>query len=311
MSGATARVVSAGAIDTGELADEIRDWLRGVGGAPLTVIELWRVGDPHVVKSFPIAENADADELCSALCSKAQRDADAFKGDPQVYQFRAFFGKGAQHPQATFSASFTGAYFAPSTAGKSYPANYEGALALSMNHADESARLLNAGHREIQNTTAQLIRDLREECGKLRTENRDLLAALRGIADANREAEAEARKEEREGERWDQFLGFARVLVPSAINKIAGAKILPEVTSPIVEQFNTFFDTLDAEQVEKITSMVRPEQAIALADVFTNFIDRREKKRALANLVVQVEQSKKAAPLNGAQSAPMLGAGKV
>jgi hypothetical protein len=307
---AVARVVSAGAIDTGELADEIREWLAGIGGAPLVSIELWRVGDPHVVKTFPIVEGTDADELCSAICSKAQRDADAFKGDPQVYQFRAFFGKGAMHPQATFSASFAGAYFAPSTAGKSYPANYEGALALSMNHADESVRQLNGGHREIMSTTTQLLRDVREENKNLRAELREALGALRAIADENREAERDARKEAAEGERWDQFLGFARVLVPSAINRIAGAKILPEVTSPIVEQFNTFFDTLDTEQVEKITSMVRPEQAIALADVFTNFIERREKKRALATLVAKVEQTKKPA-LNGAAAAPMLGAGKV
>lgn len=292
INGGRVQPVASGYFDESDFAAEVADWMQGRGGEPLVQIELSRTGDPHPTKTFLVNENTNVDQLVSGLVQKAQRDADAYRGDPQVYQFRAYFGAGARTPLETYSATFVGAYMATGHAQRSFPATHEGALALTMQGLGESNRTLTQSHTITVNALHRIIDTLTKRLAEKEAQEAATLALYKELLLTDRDEKRQAREEEASAKRWDETLSLLKVLLPSAMNKLLGAKVLPEMTSPLLEELRQFFDTLEPAQVETITSALKVNQGIAFADIINKFLDDRDRKGALARIAALGEQLK-------------------
>jgi hypothetical protein len=269
------------------------------------------VGSPHPLKSWRPKgsadrfESSDVHELVTQLHARAQKDADAWKGEPQTYQLLAYFGGGTT-PGATFSATYTGRRHGPQLAGSSMQPTYEGALALMMRHADNAMQRADAKDAIL----LDVVREQRGEVVTLRQERGEVWAFAADLAFTDRESKAQAAREAKEAERWDRALSVLGVLLPSIVNKLAGSPLLPETTSPLLEQFRNVFSMMSPEHVEKLSGVFgdKPEIMIAITDVFSKFIDDSDKRKALATLIVKAENAVPAGapPTQQQQRSPLL-----
>ncbi len=286
--------IASGTFDESDFAAEVASWLDGRGGEPLACVELWRNGEPHPTKAWDVNEQSEATQLISSMVQKAQRDADAFRGDPQIYTFRAFFGVGARAPLESYSASLTGQYLAPQQSGRSFPASPEGTLALAMQHADASTAMMLSGFKVAFDSQQYQIRSLTAQLGELSGREKEAMKLYAELLTADRDIKRQERADAASEERWNQVWKLLSVMLPSAVNKITGVKVLPEVTTPLLEEFRHFFDTLDAKQVDAFTAAMTIDQGIAFADILNKFLDDKDRKGALANILALAQQAKKA-----------------
>lgn len=303
----------AGSIEVHDFAATVRDWVEnGQYGEKLRMIELRHVGSPHPIKRYAIADETNVDELVGQLLSRAQRDADAFKGDPQTYEFLAYFGGGSEAggPSETYRGTFTGTLGTRGNTRSTIEPTYEGALALALRHADAMAGRAQDAHESLREENNRL----RAENAALREERAQVWDALMALTDARQQAERDARKEASEQARWDDVMGSLKIMIPAAVNRIAGQQILPEVNSPVVEMLRQAFDQMDSKHVEALSQAFadKPQVMIALSEVFTKFIDDKEKRAAMASVVAQTKMMPPAPPkgpriggLNGASHAQL------
>lgn len=302
------RVIGAGPFDPADFVRELREAIDdGCGGEPLSAVEVQHVGSPHPMKTWTVREGVDVDELASQIIGRTQRDADAWKGEPQTYQFRFFYGVGAQQPMQVYSGSFCGVGVSSGAAGRSYPANGEGVTGLSISMAGESHRTLLDGYATAIRSLEQQLRDARGEIATLTKERADVWKLYADLLTVDREAKAAAAQAERDDKLWQDALGMLKALAPSAINRLTGTQLLPEVNTPELLQFKGLFDTLAPDQIEKITGVLTPQQGIALADLFNVFLDGRDRQKALADVVARVEVARKTG-LTAGHNAPQLAA---
>jgi hypothetical protein len=308
MSGnARPRVLAALPFDASDFVCELREaFEQGCGGELLSAVELQHVGSAHPAKTWKVTPQTDVDELASLVIGRAQRDADAWRGEPQTYEFRFYYGANASVPLQTYPGTFVGQAFAQHATAKSFPATQEGVTACSVSMAAESHSTLLAGYRTALDNLTQQLAAARSENAILTKERAEVWDLYASLLTADRDAKAQAARDERDGRMWDDAVGMLKVLGPTAINRLTGTNLLPEVTTPEIAQFKTLFDTLGAEQIEKITGLLTPQQGIALADLLNNFLDGRDKQRAIADVVARVEVAKKTG-LNG-HNAPQLAA---
>lgn len=295
----------AGSIEVHDFAATVRDWVEnGQYGEKLRMIELRHVGSPHPVKRFVLTDETNVDELIGQLLSRAQRDADAFKGDPQTYEFLAYFGAGSEAggPSETYRGTFTGTIGTRGNTRSTLEPTYEGSLALIMRHADSMATHAQSAHESVREENNRL----RTENAALREERTQVWDALMALTDVRLQTERDARKEAAEAERWNETLSTIKVLLPAAVNRITGQQILPEVASPMVEMLRQAFDQMEAKHMEALSAAFadKPQVMIALTEAFSKFIDDRDKRRATAELVAKTKMLAPAAP---AAPAPRIG----
>lgn len=281
-------------IDPEDFAHTARGWFEsGDHGDPLSVIELVHAGSPHPAKSWKVTDGktsaGDVDQTIRAILARAQRDSDAWKGEPQTYQFLAYFG-GSDRPSETYSASFTGKRHSPTHAGSTLDPSYEGALALMMRHAADSA----ADARAANAMLLEGQRAMLDELSAMRQERAEVWELLQDVTQAKDAKEERAKKDKQDSERFDKLLGVCGVLFPSAANKIMGEKIFPEVTSPLIEQFRSAFGLMESHHVDKLAGVFtdKPEVMIALTDLFGSFLDDKEKREALAKLIAKTDNAR-------------------
>ncbi len=303
----------AGSIEVHDFAATVRDWVEnGQYGEQLRMIELRHVGSPHPVKRFPTTEETNVDELIGQLLARAQRDADAFKGDPQTYEFLAYFGSGSEAggPSETYRGTFTGTIGTRGNTRSTLEPTYEGSLSLIMRHADAMATHAQSAHESVREENNRL----RTENAALREERAQVWDVLMALTDVRVQTERDMRREAAEAARWDEVLGTVKVLLPAAVNRITGQQILPEIASPMVELMRQAFDQMEPKHMEALSAAFsdKPQVMIALTEAFSKFIDDRDKRKATAELVAKTKMLAPAAPappvariggLNGANKA--------
>jgi hypothetical protein len=175
--------------------------------------------------------------------------------------------------------------------------------------ADESHRTLLSGYKASLDSLESQLRDARSEIAKLSAEREKVWTLYADLMTLDREAQAQASKDARDDAMWQDALGMLKALAPSAINRLTGTNLLPEVNTPEIVQFKGLFDTLAPDQIEKITGVLTPQQGIALADLFNKFLDGRDRQRAIADVVARAEVAKRNG-LSAGQNAPQLAGGK-
>ena len=76
--------------------------------------------------------------------------------------------------------------------------------------------------------------------------------------------------------RKDQAFQKLMTLVPMVVNKIAGGKVLPDKSDPVMMLLEPLIGSLNQEQYQAIQATLSPEQTIMFVDLLQTFQKRKQ-----------------------------------
>lgn len=224
----------------------------------------------------------DEDELlimANQIESSVLEDAEGI-GGVQRYQILAYHTQ-ASRPVTRFTFRMSAADLDEYEDEFSEPASTKGQHAQIMRHNEALMRIAVMGANQalgLQNRTIARQADLIEKMMSQRMEEFELIEELRSN---QHERELMTKAEEAKQERYNQLFEKGKVLLPVVANRIAGRKVLPEDTDPMVETLKSLVETLDPGQVSDILPRLRPEQQIALLEFIEAYQNEHGDKKQL------------------------------
>lgn len=151
-------------------------------------------------------------------------------------------------------------------------------------------RHLEATQRIGQMERVGLTDSLRRQNERLSTMNEKLLESrwslleqVSEMLDHKAERDLENRKATVQANAVEEGIGMARTLVPVVVNKIIGAKVLPETMSGIAVVGKSFFHSLTKEQMGTILGAMTDEQRIQFFSLAETLTEASEGKSNSAN----------------------------
>ena len=210
------------------------------------------------------------DEVVAQLESMSEADASGISG-VQVYVVQAFFG--------TVRKSSVGARYVFRQTGSedpnqvnSEPPTLAGSLAQTQRHLEVVMRLNTVTQSASMTTLARENERLAQKCSELQEQAEESLRLREEMMSMQHERELNWAREERKDKAMEGALDKLGVLVPVIANKLTGKKMLP-AADPRTLLIERFVGSLDQDQLQKMGSILRPEQAIAFATAAQGFLE--------------------------------------
>ncbi|KKM97063.1 hypothetical protein LCGC14_1171940, partial [marine sediment metagenome] len=213
-----------------------------VGSSKGDVFQIMVPNNEKVVK-------VDDDELAimaNQIEGQVLEDAEGLGGVCK-YQLLAYFSK-ASRPVSRLTFRVTGSEFDEDEDGFSEGPNQKGHMGQMMRHNEALTRIAVMGSNQalgLQNRTIARQQELIENMMDKHLQNIELTETLlsnQHVRDL--ETKAAAAKEER----YEQLYQKGKVLIPVIANRIAGRKVLPEESDPMVETLKAFAESLSPGQ---------------------------------------------------------------
>jgi hypothetical protein len=164
-------------------------------------------------------------------------------------------------------------------------ANLVGAFGMQLRHNKDLAKQNEELIRHMMSTSAdtnktltRLVETSQAQVETLMAERIENISVIERMLNLQNERELQNKAAERSGQRQDQFLKQLTLLLPTAVNKIVGRRVLPETISPELEMIQTLFGTLQEDQIEKLMGVLNPAQAITVMELYKSFLESKEKK---------------------------------
>jgi len=142
----------------------------------------------------------------------------------------------------------------------------QGLTSQLMRHNEAQARVMSLGMAEVARQQNRMIERLADQNDKLMERHFDVLELYEKMMTAESQREIEKMKVTSEIVRTDQIIEKGMLLAPVIVNKFMGKKMLPEKATPGEEMIGSLLQSLDKEQVEKMMSILRPEQTIVVLE---------------------------------------------
>lgn len=231
------------------------------------------------VETFEIETRLELEEipvLANNILARAQDDANG--NGPNVHRYILLsFRKEEGKPSAKHSFRLRGESDLDfdEEAGDE-PANLKGMLTQFMRHNEAMTRTV------VQSTsalTAIMVRRLESSDRTIqklieeRNENFKVLEEARS-EQHNREIEAHLITESEK--RKDQAFQKLMALVPMVLNKLAGGKVLPDKSDPLMMLLEPLIGSMTAEQFQAIQGTLNPEQSLMFVDLLQTFQKRKQ-----------------------------------
>lgn len=155
-------------------------------------------------------------------------------------------------------------------------ATTKGHMGQMMRHNEALTRIAVMGANQalnLQNRTISRQAELIENLLGKRIEEFELIENLQS---QQHERDLATKAEENKQLRYQELFEKGKILLPVLANKIAGRKLLPEESDPMVETLKSFAETLSPAQISDIMPKLKPEQQIALMEFLSAMHDKED-----------------------------------
>lgn len=217
------------------------------------------------------------------ILMRAQEDADG--NGPGVSRYVVYaYRKGESKPSGRYPFRLRGEsdLDMDSESGEEAPTT-KGIITQLMRHNENMMRLL------VQSTGASMASMARrlESADKLNEalakERREMFATLEEAKSEQHTRDMDLLLTEGSLKRKDAAFAKLMSLVPMVINKIAGNKVLPDKSDPLMMLLEPLIGSLNQEQFQAIAQNLTPEQQIMFVDLLKTFQERKQLAEKSAN----------------------------
>lgn len=219
----------------------------------------------------------------SSILARAQDDADG--NGPGVCRYVAVsFRKGENKAGSRYSFRLRGESDADldDESGEEAPTN-KGLITQLMRHNEAMARILVQSTGSGMASMARRLESADRLNETLVKERREMFAVLEEAKSEQHTRDMEMMLTDKSQTRKDQAFAKLMSLVPMVINKIAGSKILPDKSDPLMMLLEPLIGSMSQEQFQAIAQTLQPEQQIMFVDLLKVFQDRKRLAEKNAN----------------------------
>lgn len=231
------------------------------------------------IEEFEIESRMDLEEIpafAGNVIARAQEDADGNGPNVQRYVVLAF-RKGETKPGSRYSFRLRGESDVDlDEESGDEPATIKGLLAQLMRHNEATTRTLVQATGTLMSTMARRLESadrLNESLIKDRTEHFRILEEAKSEQHTR---DMEMMLTDGTMRRKDQAFQKLMALVPLVINKIAGSKVLPDKSDPLMMLLEPLIGSMSQEQFQAIQSTLSPEQTIMFVELLQTFQKRKQ-----------------------------------
>lgn len=248
-------------------------WLGRQMKKPIASVELRHLaaGDElgKPIDSFDASDAGDdfAQTTTDAICSSAQTYANGM-GDA-LQTFVVVITRPDDKLGGRYSFRARGEPEAV-TGYRSEPPTNAGMTAMLMRHLEARERIYAATVGAHVETVRRMADQLAKENEALRANRLKQLDAVEDLLSMRQERELEAKASEAKIALLADTAKELKTLAPVLVNRLAGRTVVPsgDGDDPRVVALKKLYESLEPEQIEKLTSALSPAQQVALAEVF-------------------------------------------
>lgn len=263
---------------------KVTQWLRGAIAAGVAKAGVIRVSNVKAARGMPHAAElpwqpgeTDQGELVKQICEACRSDAEVY-GGKQTYKVGLHVADSEDEaPRASLLLRFEGGEGEAPVDGSA-----TSLVATLVRHLDTKERQMAASLGTVLEANKQVLLALVEENKGLRasrdTEEKRRLETYELIEDMlsmrqERDLQAETLRHE-ESRKAKMFEGFTQLL-PVIVNKIAGRVVLP---TSHASGLKGFIESFTPEQLEKLASVLTPQQFMHLETLVSSLDDEEKAK---------------------------------
>ncbi len=226
------------------------------------------------------SKDTTVDELAAAIAERALEDAIGL-GGVQRYIVTAYgLEKVIARLTLRENADASGAGRQPGDPIDSEPPTEKGLLTQTMRHLEISERTHATVVANIFAMQSRMLREKDERIAHLEERHWETVIAAEQLVSDHHRRQLENRAADQKAEAMREVLGTFLQLAPTAINKLAGRRVLPEKTSPALVGLRALVGTLKAEQLEALKFVLTPAQLENFTEIVTSEVADEEKKTA-------------------------------
>ena len=152
-----------------------------------------------------------------------------------------------------------------------------GQVAQQMRHAEVLLQ-------QVMNSTStrerSLLREnesLRKRCQELENGRIAMIQQYEEMMSDKHARELQVRQIEKSEERKEKIADGLLIGIPTVLNRLLGARALPEPSTPEREMMKGIMGSLTEEQFQKLQAILTPEQIVGLASLYSSFAEQEEK----------------------------------
>ena len=205
-------------------------------------------------------------ETLSAIDAAIADDADPL-GGVQTYVIFPFFEE-TDKPGSRFTVRETSSTVEDPESIESEPATKTGLLAQLMRHNEANARTSALALGTILNTLRTTNQRQAETIEKLLTDRQSNFETMERLKSEEVERSIVMKREETSERMKGELFEKLALLLPIAVNKIAGKNLLPAKRTGTETVIQGLIESITPEQLAKLGEVMRPEQMAALLEVF-------------------------------------------
>lgn len=209
----------------------------------------------------------DVDQLADLIIEKAEEDAESL-GGMQQYVVRAYYGDNKKPSPGRFVARVFTQTDSDEDQSSSEPANAKGQLAQQMRHNEAMMRMTVGATNEMLRAQGRMLEMVTARLEVVERGRTELLTLTEELLSHRHERDLDLAARAAKEKRTDEALGKVMLLAPAIVNKMAGAKLLPEAISPEMDQIKTLLASLSMEQIQQLGTVLNPAQLTSVLSLY-------------------------------------------
>lgn len=239
-----------------------------------------------VADFFVDVANFSAELVTEQILEAMQDDANAC-GGVQRYSVRAYYGA------TTDKVEPRGGRFTCRVRGEkedmdddafdSESKDMKGHVAQMMRHNEAMVRAMLAGSAEASRTMVSIVGHMSRMMETQQTTVMNLTEQLQQSLDRKAEREVASFKAHAIERRKDAVFGKLALLMPLAINRLAGKTVVQEEQAPELHLLKGFINSLTKTQLEALSGVLGPEQQMLVLELCSKYADTAEEPKQLGD----------------------------
>jgi hypothetical protein len=220
------------------------------------------------------------DELAAAIADRVLEDAIGLGGVQRYVVIAYGLDKVIGRLTLRENADASGAGRLPGDPLDSEPPTEKGLLTQTMRHLEISERTHATVVANIFAMQTRMLHEKDERIAHLEERHWETVIAAEQLVSDHHRRQLENRAADQKAEAMREVLGTFLQLAPTAVNKLAGRRVLPEKTSPALVGLRALVGTLKPEQLEALKFVLTPAQLENFSEIVTSEVAEEEKKTA-------------------------------
>lgn len=209
------------------------------------------------------------------IMQKAQDDADG--QGPGVYKYVVLVHcKGEEKPVGRFPFRVRGDEDLDLDEDSENAPTTKGLLQQLMRHNEAYSRTMTTGITSLANLMVRRQESQERTIEALLEDRLKMFQTLESAKSQEHDRNMELMLTDGEQKRKDKAFEKIMTLVPLVVNKMIGAKLLPDKSDPLMMLLEPLITSMNAEQFQAIQQTLNPEQTMIFIELLQTFQKRRE-----------------------------------